>query len=478
MSNATPNASAASDETATAGLPWSGIVRLGLVQAALGAVVVLTTSTLNRVMVVELALPALVPGALVTLHHVVQVCRPRMGHGADSSRRCTPWILGGMGTLALGGWLAAAATVLMATSLSFGLALAVAAFVLIGLGVAASGTSLLALLAQQVAPARRAAAATTVWIMMIAGFVVTAGVSGALLDPYSPQRLLAVAASVAVMAVLVAALAIRGMESGMAGRPAQGAFAQARVEDEAPATASDFRTALREVWSEPQARRFTVFVFCSMLAFSAQDLILEPFAGSVLGFSLGESTRLSGVQHGGTLVGMLLAAAAGSRWGGRSWGSLRSWTVGGCIASGLALFGLSAAGLLGAAWPFKANVWLLGLCTGAFSIAAIGSMMRLAGVGGTHRVGIRMGLWGGAQSMAFALGGLAGTAASDLMRWLIADTGTAYAVVFAFEGLVFLASAALAARIEGADARPINAEASPSPSASPPRQPAAAWRTS
>ena len=45
-------------------LSWLGIVRLGLVQTALGAIVVLTTSTLNRIMVVELALPAMIPGRL------------------------------------------------------------------------------------------------------------------------------------------------------------------------------------------------------------------------------------------------------------------------------------------------------------------------------------------------------------------------------------------------------------------------------
>ena len=47
---------------------WLGIARFGLVQAALGAIVVLTTSTINRVMIVELALPAMVPGLLVTWH--------------------------------------------------------------------------------------------------------------------------------------------------------------------------------------------------------------------------------------------------------------------------------------------------------------------------------------------------------------------------------------------------------------------------
>ena len=64
-------------------LSWAGIARLGLVQMALGSVVVLVTSTLNRVMVVEFALPAILPGALVALHYCVQVLRPRMGWGSD-----------------------------------------------------------------------------------------------------------------------------------------------------------------------------------------------------------------------------------------------------------------------------------------------------------------------------------------------------------------------------------------------------------
>ena len=73
-----------------AGLGWFGIVRLGLVQAALGAIVVLTTSTINRVMIVELALPAMVPGLLVTWHYALQVLRPSWGHGSDRGGRRTP----------------------------------------------------------------------------------------------------------------------------------------------------------------------------------------------------------------------------------------------------------------------------------------------------------------------------------------------------------------------------------------------------
>ena len=422
---------------------WLGVLRLGLVQASLGAIVVLTTSTLNRVMVVELALPALLPGLLLALHYAMQISRPRMGHGCDLGQRRTPWIIGGMVTLALGGWLAALATVWMGTRPIAGIALAVLAYSLIGLGVAACGTSLLVLLAKRVPPERRAAAATTVWIMMIAGFVVTAGVAGRLLDPYSPTRLVEVAGGVAGAAVLLTLLALRGLE-GPRQAPAPGA--------ELAGNAS-FKRALREAWAEPRARRFTVFVFVSMLAFSMQDLILEPFAGLVFGLSPGATTQLSGTQHGGALVGMLLAAAAGSQWAGRRWGSLRSWTVWGCMASALALGGLVCAGLVGPAWPLQVNVFALGLSTGAFSIAAIGSMMGLAGAGEPGREGVRMGLWGAAQAIAFAVGGVLGTAASDLTRWLLADAGLAYALVFLLDAALFVWAARLAARVEAGEAR-------------------------
>ncbi len=415
---------------------WLGVVRLGLVQSALGAIVVLTTSTLNRVMVVEMALPALLPGLLLGWHYVVQVARPRMGHGADQGRRCTPWILGGMATLAAGGWLAALATVLMGEHLVAGVALALLAYGLIGLGVAASGTSLLTLLAKRVAPDRRAAAATTVWILMIVGFVITAKVSGSLLDPFSPQRLLAVAGGVALSAVLVAAVALFRLEG------------QGTAQGEAAVAQLPFGQALRAVWAEPRARRFTIFVFVSMLAYSMQDLILEPFAGLVFGLTPGATTQLSGTQHGGALLGMLLAAGAGSRLAGGRWGSLQRWTVWGCVASGLALSGLVMAGLVGPGWPLAPNVFLLGLTTGAFSIAAIGSMMGLAGAGGANQEGVRMGLWGAAQAQAFALGGIVGTAASDLARWLLASPGPAYALVFVANAALFLVAARLAARVD------------------------------
>lgn len=427
----------------TAPLGWFGIVRLGLVQTALGAIVVLTTSTLNRVMVVELALPAMLPGALVALHYAVQVMRPRWGHGSDLGQRRTPWIVGGMAVLALGGCGAAFATAMMGVSLAAGIALAVVSFILIGIGVGSSGTSLLVLLAKRVDGSRRAAAATIVWVMMIAGFIVTAGVAGHLLDPFSPQRLVSVAGAVSVIAMLVTLLAVWGIE------PSESQTAAVSRDD----ARASFMAALAEVWNEPHARRFAIFVFISMLAYSAQDLILEPFAGTVFGFTPGESTKLAGVQHSGVLAGMVLVAVMGSLTGGRNFGATPAWTIGGCIASALALLGLALAGLVGPSWPLRASVFVLGVTNGAYAVAAIGSMMGLVSTGKEKREGVRMGLWGAAQAIAFGLGGFLGTLASDVARWLIGSPVTAYAVVFAGEAALFLVSAVLAARVMAPQSR-------------------------
>lgn len=419
---------------------WWAIVRLGLVQASLGAMVVLATSTLNRIMVVELALPALLPGFLVAWHYAVQMVRPRMGFGADKGRRCTPWMMGGMLVLGLGGVLAATATVWMGSQTLYGGILAFLAFALIGLGVSACGTSLLALMAKQVPQERRAPAATAVWMMMILGFAVTAGVVGKLIDPYTPQVLLQVSLGLSLLTSLITALCLWGLEKAPAPGAQPSPVAQTSLQRQ------NFKAALQEVWSEPAARTFTVFVFMSMLAYSAQDLILEPFAGAVHGFTPGQTTQLSGFHHMGVLIGMLAVAAAGSRWAAGRLGSVQAWMVGGCLASALATVGLFGSALA-LAWPLKANVVLLGVANGAFSIAAIATMMRLAGEGGPGREGTRMGLWGAAQAAAFGLGGLLGTAASDLAHALLGEQRTAYAAVFGLQALMFAVSATLASGV-------------------------------
>ena len=418
------------------GLSWWGIARLGLVQTMLGAIIVLTTSTLNRIMVVELALPAMLPGFLVAVHHFVQLARPRIGYGSDLGGRRTPWIIGGMLLLAFSGFLAAAGTVVMGHSIVIGSVVAFIGFFGIGLGSGATGTSLLVLLAKEVEPARKPAAATLVWFMMIAGFAITATVAGKFLDPYSPSRLLQVTGVVSLLAFCFALLAVRGVErgSGSESDATEGSLDSSRP-------AEPFRQALSTIWQEKQARTFTLFVFVSMLAYSFQDLILEPFAGLVFGMTPGESTQLAGTQHGGVLLGMLAVAASGSLLRSNSRHLLRIWTVGGCLASAAALSALASGGLRADTWHLSANVFALGFCNGAFAVAAIASMMTLASEGQAGREGLRMGLWGAAQAIAFALGGFLGTVAVDVCRQFVSESSHAYGLVFSFEAILFVMAA-------------------------------------
>ena len=433
-----PSVPVSAETTTAAPLSWMGIVRLGLVQTTLGAIVVLATTTLNRVMVVELALPAIVPGALVGLHYAVQVTRPRMGFGSDTGGRRTPWIIGGMAVLALGGIGAALAAALMASHLWAGIALAIAAYLAIGAGVSATGTTLLVLLAKRTEAPRRAAAATIVWVMMIAGFAITATVAGHALDPYSPQRLIAVMFAVSLGAFVMAAVAVWNVEGD-----ADAAVTPA-------AQRSGYRQALAEVWAEPAARRFTIFIFVSMLAYSGQELILDPFAGAIFGFTPGQSTKLAGLQHGGVLAGMVLVALATGLGRGTGLGVIRVWAVAGCVASAVALCGLVAAGLAGPTmiasqgWALRPWVAALGVANGVFAIAAIGQMMSMTSEGRAGREGVRMGLWGAAQGIAFGLGGFCGAALSDVAKLVFGSPAVAYASVFALEAVLFLMAARMA----------------------------------
>ncbi|HEX8275736.1 MAG TPA: BCD family MFS transporter [Longimicrobiaceae bacterium] len=411
-------------------LSWPGIARLGLVQAAIGMVVVLMTSTLNRVMTVEVGLAATVPGLLVGLHFAVQALRPRMGHGSDAGGRRTPWIAGGMLLLVLASVGASAATALLATDRVAGLLAAVAAFALIGVGIAASSTPFLALLAERVAPERRSGAAAMTWILMIVGIIATAGVGGALLDPFSYPRLVAVTAGVGAVALLLTAVGLAGAEP-------------ARRTAAAPAESpqGSFREAFREVWGEDEARRFAVFIFVSMLAYSAQDLILEPFAGAVFGLTPGESTQVAGMQHGGVLLGMVAGAL-----GARRWGTLSGWAAWGCAASAAAFLVLAATAFAGSADAMRAAVFVLGAANGAFAVGAIGAMMGLMHAGAAGREGLRMGFWGAAQALAYGMGGFAGAAGSDVARWALGSPAAGYAAVFGVEAALFLAAAAMVAR--------------------------------
>ncbi|WP_245838162.1 BCD family MFS transporter [Niveispirillum lacus] len=406
-------------------------------QAALGAIVVLTNSTLNRVMVVELGLVATIPGLLVGVHYGVQITRPLWGHRSDTGSSRTIWILLGLALLALSGTLASASTLLFDDSPATGLMVAFVAYVLIGVGIGASGTSLLALLATRTPPERRATAATITWMMMIFGIIVTSILTGLMLEPYSHLRLVEVTAGTGAVAFGVAWMAVLGIERKPTVTPVLAESAK-RVR---------FTDSLREVWQDGEARLFTLFIAMSMLAYSTQDLILEPFAGLLFGMTPGQSTQLSGVQHAGVFAGMAVVGIGGLVFAGRFPGLSKLFIITGCLGSAAALALLCFAATVAPNWPLSPHIFVLGFANGMFAVAAIGTMMQLAAQGRTGNAGMRMGVWGAAQAVSFGLGGILGSVALDVGRLITGRDASAFGLVFALEATLFIASTLVALRI-------------------------------
>lgn len=401
-------------------LGWGGITRLCLANAAIGALSALPLNLFNRLMTVELALPAILPGLLVALHYGVQFTRPYWGHRSDARGGRTPFVLGGIAVVGLG-LILAAYGIAVVDDPTLAILTWIVGYIAIGLGIGAAGTSFLALLATAAPDDKKGAAATVAWLALIIGAIAASIGSGIALEPYSDARLMAVVPVVAAAALMVAFIATVGVERRLGAVPAP--------------SEPKLGPALRETWDDPAARAFTGFVFLSIFAFFLSELVLEPFAGHVHGLPPEDSTKLSGAKDGAALLGMI-AAGALSTFG---LGSLRDWAVLGCIISAAGLIGL-ALGL--ALIPFTV---VLGLGNGLFVVGAIGSMMRLAAAK-DGAAGTRMGVFGAAQAIAAGLAGLVATGILDLTR-LAASTETAYATVFGIEAILFLAAALVAGRL-------------------------------
>jgi len=416
---------------------WLSIIRLGLVQMALGSIIAIAASTFNRVMVVELSLLQVVPGLLLALHYFVQITRPNWGFLSDRGGNRTFWIMTGICILGIGSILACFGIKYFPSNYYIGSIISIIAYCLIGLGVGASGTSLLALIATNTRDNRKAAAATITWIMMIFGAAITAIIVGKIIDPYSITKLIKIVTFLSIFWFMVSGIALYKMENK--------GPSKINIEIAATQTKDSFLTGLKQVLSEKNTRWFTIFVFLSMTAYFMQEPILEPYAGIVFQFTVGESTQLTGYHQGGILLGMLLVGILVS---GLKFGSLRFWVLFGCAGSGLtliliALLGQTMAGKHG----LMISIALLGFFNGNFAVGAIGSMMQLAGIGRENRVGTRMGLWGAGQAIAAGNAMIFSTLFVDILQKITENAASSYGIIFIIEGILFLAAAMLATKL-------------------------------
>ncbi|MBC6442218.1 MAG: BCD family MFS transporter [Rhodobacteraceae bacterium] len=401
-------------------LGWVNLVRLCLANAAIGGLAALPVNLFNRLMTVELDWPAMLPGLLVALHYGVQLTRPYWGHRSDAHGGRTRFILGGI-ALVGAGLVATAWAIARVENSALALAIWVVAYTAIGLGIGAAGTSFLALLASAAPDRQKGALATLAWLMLIFGAIVASVGTGIALDPYTPDRLMAVVPAVAFIALGFACIATVNIERRLGPVPAL--------------AEPGLGPALKSTWADQAARRFTGFVFLSILAFYLSELILEPFAGHVHGLPPEDSTRLAGGKDGAALIGMIAAGTLSYFYVG----SLRTWAIIGC--------GISAAGLAGLATGL--NIWLftivLGLGNGLFVVGAVGSMMRLAAKR-EGAVGTRMGVFGAAQAIAAGIAGLIATGIVDIAKRTM-PIEAAYGTVFVIEALLFIVAALVAMRL-------------------------------
>ena len=390
-------------------------------------------------------MPAMLPAAFVAWHYVVQLSRPRWGYGSDMGGQAHALDHRRHGRAGAGRDLGHRRDADAEGQPRWeAIILALVAFSMIGAGVGAAGTSLLALLASRVAPERRPAAASITWIMMIVGIVVSAGVSGALLQPFSAQRL------------------AHG-RLGRGGRRLRGRPCLAVWGAEKTARSSPRRRLAGPRQAAPSASDAHRDVG-GRAGSAVHDLRLRLHAGLQRpGTDPGALRRLGlpherpanrpsspRMQHGGVLLGMILVGVLGARFGDRKRMWMRSFTVAGCVGSAVAL-ARPLHGELGRAPRGRSQptVFILGVANGVFAVSAIGSMMGLAGAGGGGREGVRMGVWGAAQAGAFAVGGFVGaTGRGRDARACCTRTVQPSWSVFVGEAAVFLAAAILAARVE------------------------------
>ena len=431
---------------------WFSILRLGLVQLCIGSSVVIPLSTLNRLMKVELALPATIAGFLIALHYAVQLTRVNWGYLSDKTQNRSQWIIFGMLILGIGGVLASVSIPLIESNFAYGIMLALFSYTLIGFGVGAAGTPLLALLASYSSKSQKGFAASITFLMMILGLAITGITAGIILDPYSHQKLMKITASLAIITNILSYLSLKNLEKSLRNN------ADSRIPNSIR-YAVPFLTGIKKIWMEREARLFTIFIFISMGAFSMQDPILEPFAGEVFGFAVGESTKLDGFHKVGTLIGIILIILCLSKFriGFGSFsifknerlGSEKLWLITGCLFSALSLFIIS---LLGLTYRdpgiLNSVVFFFGISNGVFTAGILGTMLHLASRGsGDNNTGTRMGIWGAAQAYATMIAVFFSTVLVDILGLMMNSLPSVYGIVFLTAASFFIAAAFLGSLI-------------------------------
>ena len=415
-------------DAASEALPMARLLRLSLFQVSVGISITLLIGTLNRVMIVELAVPAWLVACMVSLPVMLAPFRALIGFKSDTHVSVLGWKrvpylwFGAMlqfGGLAIMPFALICLSGDMHGPLWIGRAGAGLAFLLVGAGMHTVQTAGLALATDLAPPRNLPKVVALLCVMMLLGVVASAVTFGLLLRHFSEIRLIQVTQGAAVISFVLNGAALWKQE------PRDRANAKRRGD------VPDFATAWRTLSHGRHARRRLVAIGLGTIAFSMQDILLEPYGGQVLGLSVGQTTSLTALLGLGGIAGFAVSA----RYLSRDADPFRLAASG--VLTGLAAFACViwaaplASGLL-----FACGVALIGFGAGLFAAGTLTSVMASAEPG---RVGLALGAWGAVQATAagcaIAAGGLLRDATAGLGAG-IGNSAFGYGVVYHIEILL------------------------------------------
>jgi BCD family chlorophyll transporter-like MFS transporter len=416
-------------DVASPEVPLSRLLRLSLFQVSVGMALVLLVGTLNRVMIVELHVPALIVSVMLALPLVFAPFRALMGYRSDVhvsalGWRRVPYIWRGT-MLQFGGFAVMPFALLVLSGhgeaihapLWLGHGSAALAFLLVGAGLHMVQTVGLALATDLVAQEDQPKVVGLMYVMLLGGMVVSALVFGALLEDYTPGRLIQVIQGAALLTVVLNVTAIWKQE------------ARDRRRAMAPRPQADFSGAWRGFVALPGAVRLLAIIALGTAGFGMADVLLEPFGGQVVGLSVADTTRLTALMAAGSLLGFAIASRVLAQGGAPL--RLAGWG----LAVGIPGFaGVILSALVPVPALLQGATVLIGLGAGLFGHGTLTATMRAAP---RERIGLALGAWGAVQATAAGVAiALAGLVRDVLMvpgRAMGADAAAAYLPVFAAE---------------------------------------------
>ncbi len=416
-------------DAASPDLPMARLFRLALFQLSVGMTMALLVGTLNRVMIIELQVPAWWVAVSVALPLVFAPLRAMIGYRSDThpsalGLRRIPYMW--MGTILMFGGLAIMPFALLGLSepregylwvIRFGAAMA---FLCVGAGMQITQTAGLAL-ASDVSPAdKRPRVVALMYAMQLMGLILGSAALSMLLSDFSPQKLIQVVQGCAVLVVALNLVSLWKQE--------------ARSSRRGQREPDGFSQQWRMLMALPKMRRFLWTVGLGTAAFSMQDIVLEPYGAQVLGLDVSLTSALTAL----TSTGALLAFALSARFMSRGMDACRLAALGALI--GLPAFAcVIFSAPLHSTWLFQTGATLIGFGGGLFSVGMLLSAMAMTDA---FHAGMVLGAWGAVQAtasgIAMALGGVTRDvvghlAEQGLLGEALVSPVTGYSVVFHIE---------------------------------------------